>query len=85
MNELEQLLGKYRNIKPPQDSIRRAVVEVIQNTLGIKIEKKNVKVNRGKIYIDANSHVKNMILLEKEKVISKLESAIGSKSKIDIR
>ena len=79
-NGLGVYLRKYKDIKPPDDVVREAVISAVKEEIGAKIEKKHVKVIRGNVVIDAASHFKNTIFIKKELILKRTKRKLGKNS-----
>ncbi len=77
MFNIEDFLIKFKNIKPPNDTTRGYVSDVIFDTLNIKIEKVNIKINNNSIYIKTSHIIKNEIFLNKQKILNELNNKLG--------
>jgi len=83
-NGLGVYLRKYKNIKPPDDVVREAVINAIKEEIGAMIEKKHVKVVRGNAVIDAASHLKNTIFIKKVQILKNTRRKLGKNSPKEI-
>lgn len=85
MELLNSLLDKYKNIRPPHDAVRSSVVEVFQNTLGIRLRKNDVRVERGVVYLSIDAHIRQEVLLNKSTLLKKLGALLGKEAPKDIK
>ena len=83
-NGLGVYLSKYKNIKPPDDVVREAVVRAVGEEIGAKIEKRHVKIVRGNVVINTASHLKNTIFIKKDKILEKIKKELGKNSPKEI-
>jgi len=83
MKNIFELLDKYKNIVPNDRFVSDAFLEIL-NEFGIKIEKKDFKINDGVIRLKSNSKIRNRVFLNKEKILQKLKERLGKKSPGDI-
>ena len=84
MSGIEIYLEKFKKIKPPDDSLKRAFVSLLSEKFGIKIELEDIKISRGRIYVDADPMVKSRIYVNMESILSELGRVLqnGEKSVI---
>ena len=85
MIEIKDLLVNIKNILLSEELKKRAIQDAIFEITKIKIDTKNIKIKNGVIYIQTKSIYQNEIFLNKEKVLSFLESTLGKGKFVDIR
>jgi len=83
-NGLEIYLRKYKNIKPPDDVVREAVINAVKEEVGVKIEKRHVKVIRENVVIDTASHLKNTIFIKKKLILKRTKRKLGKNTPKEI-
>lgn len=78
-------LDKYKNLKKPEDYIKDAVVSIIEECTGIKLEKSVVSVKRDKVYLNLEPLHKSEIFLHKKEILKKLDSVYKVKDLRDLK
>lgn len=81
MKLLTDLLDQYKELRPPNDTIRRECIVVLQNTCNVTIPFEHVRFDNGTIYITAHPSVKNHIYMNKHRILKE----IGRTNVTDIR
>lgn len=70
---------------PPDDAVRTRFVEIAKEIADLDIEKKDVKVRNGAIFVEADSATKSFLFMYKKQLLSALKEAFGAKAPGDIR
>jgi len=65
-----EYLKKFTKITPPDDFLKEIILEGVKTEIGIDIDKKNITVSGGIVYIKTSPIIKNEIFMKKEKIIS---------------
>ena len=83
---IENYLNKFRNIKPPKDSVKAEAVLIIKDLFGVLLESKDMNYRSGTLFIKSKDPVlKNEIFIKKAKILELLSKKLGSKSPKDLR
>ena len=85
MKSLSDLLSKYKDLIPTDSLIKEAVVEVMDKMFDVKLDKKDITVSRGVIYLKTSNTVKMEILIHKREIMKKLEEILVKNPPKDIR
>jgi len=87
LNGIEKFLEKIKNITPPEIFGRVYVKNGVKNYTGIDLDIKKIKIStkEGCVYIKTTPAEKNIIFLNKEKIINFLKEKMGEKSPKEIR
>ncbi|MEK7652771.1 MAG: hypothetical protein AAB334_02390 [Patescibacteria group bacterium] len=80
---ISTLLEKYKNILPSDRIIKDALIFVSSN-FGIKLEKENIKISRGMVYINSDFTTKSKIFVNKTEIMKGLKEILGKKTPKDI-
>ena len=83
ITKVSDLFEKYKTIlKAPQGTVVKEFVEVVQDLLGIKIDRKFIKfsVTTKTLSLTAPSALKQEIALHKDEIILHLKARLGEKS-----
>ena len=82
---ISSFLEKFKNIIPPDDFLKKTFISIIKEEVGIEIPRKDIKIERGTIYLSASPAIKSELYIKKPLLLRRL-SAILSQEKIsDIR
>lgn len=84
MFQLKSFFDRYRNIEPPEASVRKAVVQALENQ-NIKIQERSVRVIGSIVYLDIEPVIKNIVFMRKKKILSVITESIGTGLVKDIR
>lgn len=83
---ISDLLKKFKNITAPDIIIRNYIVDIVKEIINIKLDKKNIFVKNGIVYIKTKPIYKNEIFINKKKIINLLKEKVGDSVYIkDIR
>jgi hypothetical protein len=85
MQNIADLLRRYRNIRPPDAAVKKIVIEVVQKSLGIELHRISVSVIRGVVYIDVNPTIKSELFIHKEKILQEVQKEVGVENIKEIR
>jgi hypothetical protein len=79
-------LSKFKSIVPPERSVRKALLGVLQKECGIVLKDKEITV-RGKIvYLSTAPTARSEITLQKSKILDALHQQLGGNRRIvDLR
>jgi hypothetical protein len=83
ITKLSTLFDKYKKIlKAPQGTVIESFIEVVEELVGIKIEKSRVtyKVHSRVLAVNAQGPLKNEIRLRKEEILAHLKGRLGEQS-----
>ena len=83
ITKVSDLFEKYKLVlKAPQGTVVKEFVEVVQDLLGIKIDRKYIKysVSTKTISLTAPSALKQEIALHKDEIVIHLKARLGEKS-----
>jgi len=85
MFNITDYLSKFNKLTLPDESLRRAVCELLQEELGVALDRKYIKVHNRVIYVTASPVIKNEIFLRKEFFIQKIKEISQDKIIEDIK
>lgn len=87
MFNIGNFLEKFRNITPPDKFVKDVLIDVVKETANIDIEKENLDVRNGVIFISIDSIIKNEIFLKKAEIMKNLTEKLKKYKKTirDIR
>lgn len=65
-------LDKFKNIESKSSSLKNTIIDSISKVLKININKKDVEVKNGIVYLKVNPVVRNEIFINKTKITEEL-------------
>ena len=72
MKTIDNLLTRFKKIKAPNESVRKAFKKIVFEKYGMEIPYSKIKIQNGIIFFSAPSVLKNEILLDKKEILNKL-------------
>ena len=72
MNPLQNFLSKYKNIKLPHKTIKKAVIQSVFYITHIHIQEKEIEIHKNIIKIKAPSVIKQEIQLHKKEILTEI-------------
>jgi len=78
MNNLSAFLERFKKLLSLEGVSERAVIVVIAEQCNVELEKKNIRIKNGVVYIEASSTAKNVIFRKKSKIVEALRDRTGS-------
>ncbi|MEK7063124.1 MAG: hypothetical protein AAB955_00355 [Patescibacteria group bacterium] len=69
MKQINNLFAKFEKLLPPNDAVRKAVATSINEVLGTKLTKVQVRVQNAIAFVDCSSIVKNKIRIERKEIL----------------
>lgn len=85
MFNIGSYLEKFKRIEPPGDTVKNAAEMVFLEVVGVKIEKSEMTVKNGIIFLTVPAVVKNEVYMNKKRVIEKIGQLLGTSEIQDIR
>jgi hypothetical protein len=85
MFNISSYLEKFKRLEPPGDTVKSAAQDVIFESIGVKIEKKEMEVRDGILFLSVPSAVKNEIYMNKRGILEKVRGILNEKAVKDIR
>ncbi|MCH7529672.1 hypothetical protein IIB50_00950 [Patescibacteria group bacterium] len=87
MFNIATYLTKFKNIIPPNAFIKEECSKVVNDELGVELSGDEINVQRGVVYIKANQIIKSEILLNKNKILERLNLELEKYNRVvqDIR
>ena len=72
-------LERFKNIKPPENAIKKIIIKNIKKETNIKIKEQDININKGFVYIKTTPIIKNEIFYKKQNIIKICEKELGIK------
>jgi hypothetical protein len=87
MFNISDYLAKFKNITPPDKFVKDELVSVVKDVVGVEIEKGDIDVRNGTIFLSVDPLIKNEIFLRKGEVMESLKEKLRAYKKTvrDIR
>ncbi len=85
MENISSFLEKTRKFEPPDITVRKKFVEVVNDLLGIDLNVKDIRVINFEIYVKASPAVRSEIFLNKIQILDKLKQELGNKAPVNIK
>jgi hypothetical protein len=85
MQKLEFLLDRYRHITVPDDTVRTEFVRVVKNILDVEIDKGDVSVRKGVLYVKACPALKSELFMRQNKIMDEMKVLLEKKTPECIR
>lgn len=84
MIEIKDLLLKFNNLLFSEEVKKNSIISVINETIGLNLESKDIKIKNNIIYLNIKPIYKNEIFIKKDLIFSKLNNILGKKTPIKI-
>ncbi|MEK7478136.1 MAG: hypothetical protein AAB645_02095 [Patescibacteria group bacterium] len=84
MKTLNDLLAKYKNIIPTDSLKKEAIIKIIDEKTGIKLDKKDITFNHHNAYLKTSSKIKGEVYINKRSVLIGLKEMLGKNCPEDI-
>lgn len=85
MDSISSLLKKFTSITPPDESVRKEVVRILESDYNILLDIGDVRVQKGVVYLETSPLVKAEVVMRKEDILSELKKTLGDSVPRDIR
>ncbi|MCK9351297.1 MAG: DciA family protein [Candidatus Paceibacterota bacterium] len=85
MFNISSYLEKFKRIEPPGDTVKEAAQPAIFEAVGIKIDKQEMEVKDGVLFLLVPSAVKNEVYMNKRGILEKINNILKEKTVKDIR
>lgn len=85
MFNISAYLEKFKKIEPEGESAKRVAEKAIFETIGVKVERKEISVRNNTIHISAPAAIKNEIFMNKREILQKARDGAGTRIVGDIR
>ncbi|MCX6735667.1 MAG: DciA family protein [Candidatus Parcubacteria bacterium] len=85
MFNIATYLEKFKKMEAPGDTVKCAAEKAIFESVGIKIEKNEMNVVDGVLFLTVPSIVKNEVYMSKRSILEKMREILKEKAIKDIR
>lgn len=80
MEKINFFLERFRNIEVPNKALIESIQKSFLKNIGSEIDKENIKITNGGVFIKASPIQKSEFLLKKKEIIEDLEKDILQKA-----
>lgn len=77
MKTLSDLLARYKNLKTPHATIRKAFIKSVEKITDITLEEQNVNIRKSIVTVQAPSVIKNEIRLNQKEILTEVSAEVG--------
>ncbi len=78
MKTLGGLMERFKHLKAPERSVRKALVQAVEEVVGITIDGNEFKIaGESRVYVQARSAVKMALFEQKQAVLSRANNILG--------
>ncbi len=85
MDSISSLLKKFTSITPPDESVRKEVVRILESDYNILLDIGDVRVQKEVVYIETSPLIKAEISMRKKTILSTLKKTLRDSAPRDIR
>jgi hypothetical protein len=87
MNPLASFLDRFRSLKPPQASLKKAVVRALSEVMQVEIPPEKVRLSQGAAFLDVDPLIKSEVFLKKAELLRRVRELLetGDRPLGDIR
>jgi hypothetical protein len=84
-NSIKFFLEKYKKLTPPDDSVRTEFARVVKKILDIELDKKDISVRNGTLYVKAQPALKSELFMRRKQITDEMRVLLEKKTPNDIR
>ena len=77
LDHLTDFFKRFKKITPPDEVVRKKVVEIIKEMFGVDISIKDVSVKNSIIFINTKPTIKSELFMRKDQFISQVKKEVG--------
>ena len=77
MKRLSLFFNKFKEIVKNDEDLKNKICLVVQNNIGLEINKNNILIKNKTAYIKENPHLKSEVFMKKEKILTELQGIIS--------
>ena len=85
MKGIESFLEKFKKLLKYDREIKKIIIEVVKNIIGVEVKEEDIKIQNKILYIKANPYIKNEIFIKKDLILERLKKSLKNKIIKDIR
>lgn len=72
MKSIGSFLSKFNSLTPPDDSVKNAVLTAVQDVVGAPLQKRDLNIKNGVVYVKASSVLKSAIMVNRARILEAL-------------
>lgn len=72
MKQIGDFFSRFASLTPPNESIRIALVRAIEEVLGAKVSKEQIRISRGVAYVQAGSIIKSSVIMRRGDILDRV-------------
>lgn len=84
MDLIRDLLSKYTNLTPLHSKDKEEIIKIIKNLININLEISNLDIKNSKLNIKCSPIIKTEIFLNKQKLLSEINTKLNNLNLLDI-
>ncbi|MEK7070708.1 MAG: hypothetical protein AAB966_02785 [Patescibacteria group bacterium] len=84
MEKITGFLDRISKIQPPDFAVRNSMTEIIKEVLDEDVSIKDISVRNQIVHINGNSSFRNTLVLNKDKILKKLQEKLPGEFVKDI-
>lgn len=81
MFNIGNFLEKFKNIAAPDKFVKDVLIIVIKDAVGVEVEKDDISVRNGTIFLSIDPVIKNEIILKKNEIMKNLTKKLSTYKK----
>ena len=85
MTGISLLLERWVNFVPPDETVKRETIKIIEQEIGVVIEKSSIKVTNGVVHIDTDPTVRCELYMRQKTIQEALRAALGKHAPLGVR
>jgi hypothetical protein len=85
MEKVDLFLEKFKDISPPDESVKKEAVSIIHDVTGIELDTKQITVSRNQLRLEISPTLKSRIYMNKESIIERLSNTLHEEKISDIQ
>lgn len=74
------LLDRFKNLKIPNESLRKEVQTVLKNRFKEEVDLDDIKIVKGTVRLNVDGPLRSEVLLRKEEILRDLETSLGKET-----
>ncbi len=73
MDSVVTFLSKYKNLKPPEESTKKIILQIIKDECGLCLEKKDVSLKQGGVFLTCHPAVRSELIRCVPRILNTLQ------------
>ncbi len=76
MKLLGGFLSRFQNLTPPNDAVKKAIIEVIKDVAGVPLKKEQVTISNDIVFLQCSSIAKSTIRVQRGQIFAELRERL---------